>query len=475
MSNSISDLEEDAGQVVHEVDWDGPGDPNKPINWPKWKKRGIITAVCAMRFTTPFASSMMSPALLNIGKDFPGTSDTILSFTVSIYIIGFGLGPLILAPLSEVYGRNIIYHVSNILFTVFTACCGLSPNIGALLAFRVAAGFFGGAPLTNGGGTIADLVVPQKRGLIMSIFSASMLMGPVLGPVVGGFLAEAKGWRWIFWILTIMSGVTNICCFAFLRETYSPVLLEWKARKLSRETGDLYQAKGKSPKSLRHLLLTSITRPIRMLFNPIILGTSLYMAVVYGIIYVLFTTFSIVFQDTYGFKEGIAGLSYLGLGVGSALGMALFGRYSDQISAKLTEKHQVMKPEYRLPALLPSAIAMPIGLIIYGWTAQYHVHWIVPIIGTGFCGFSLMGCFAAIQTYLVDGFTVYASSALAANSLVRSLAGGLVPLGGLGLYDRIGLGWGNTLLAFLAIIFGFSPLFFYKYGEKLRKSRVGMD
>ncbi|KAJ5179087.1 MFS general substrate transporter [Penicillium capsulatum] len=460
----------------YEVDWEGPDDPDKPINWPEWKKRGIITAICGMRFTTPFASSMMSPALLSIGQDFPGTSDALLSFTVSIYIIGFGLGPLVLAPLSEVYGRNVVYHVSNVLFTVFIACCGLSPSIGALLAFRLAAGFFGGAPLTNGGGTIGDLVHVHKRGLIMSIFSACMLVGPVLGPVIGGFLAEAKGWRWIFWILTIMSGIANILCFVFLRETYSPVLLERKARHLRRQTGDpLYEPKGKSTKPLGQLLLVAITRPVRMLANPIILGTSIYAAVIYGIFYLLLTILSIVFHGQYGFEEGIAGLAYLGIGIGSGLGMVVFGLYSDRIYTKLSEKHKGAKPEYRLPPLLPSALAMPIGLIIYGWTAQYRLHWILPIIGTGFCGFSLMGCLAAVQTYLLDGFTMYSSSALAASSLVRSLAGGLVSLSGPGLYDRMGLGWGNTLLAFLSILFGMSPFLFYKYGERLRECRIGVD
>ncbi|PLB48473.1 MFS general substrate transporter [Aspergillus steynii IBT 23096] len=473
----LPDTESDKGPEVvnYEVDWKGPDDPNKPMNWPKSRKQGIIIAVCAMRFTTPLASSMMSPALLVIGKDFPDASETLLSFSVSIYIIGFGLGPLLLAPLSEVYGRNVIYHVGNIMFTVFTVCCGLSPNIGALLAFRLMAGFFGGAPLTNGGGTIADLVPAEKRGLIMSIFSASMLMGPVLGPVIGGFLAEV-GWRWIFWVLTVLSGLTTIVGFIFLRETFAPVLLEKIARQLREKTGDSrYYAKGKSDKKLSHLLLGAVTRPTRMLVNPIIIGTSVYMAVMYGIIYLLFTTFSVVFQRNYGFKEGIAGLAYLGIGVGSALGMFLFGRYSDRIYSRLTSKHQQAKPEFRLPPLIPSAVSMPVGLIIYGWTAQYKLHWILPIIGTGFSGLSVMGCLASIQAYLVDEFTVFAASALAANGLIRSIAGGLVPLGGLGLYERIGLGWGNTLLAFLSILFSLPAVAFYKYGERMRQCRVGLD
>lgn len=106
--------------------------------------------------------------------------------------------------MSEVYGRNLIYHVGNILFTLFTALCGLSPNSTALLIFRLIAGVFGGAPLTNGGGSIADLVPVTERGFIMSIFSLSMLIAPVIGPIVGGFLSQAANWRWIFWLLTML-------------------------------------------------------------------------------------------------------------------------------------------------------------------------------------------------------------------------------------------------------------------------------
>lgn len=135
--------------------------------------------------------------------------------------------------------------------------------------------------------------------------------------------------------------------FIFLRETFSPVLLERIARQLRKETGDArYHAKGNSDKKLGRLLLGAVTRPTRMLVNPIIIGTSVYMAVMYGIIYLLFTTFSVVFQRNYGFREGIAGLAYLGIGIGSALGMFLFGRYSDRIYSSLTAKHEKAKPEY---------------------------------------------------------------------------------------------------------------------------------
>ena len=200
----------------------------------------------------------------------------------------------------------------------------------------------------------------------MTIFTLSMLVGPVLGPTMGGFLAQAKGWRWIFWFLTILvrhnslltlilvaqtnihkSGANAILGFVFLRETYSPVLLERKAARLRKETGNpLLRAKGKSTLPLRRLLIRAIQRPTRMLVrSPVILGVSLYMAMVYGVIYLLFVTFSTVFQEQYGFSVGVAGLSYLGIGIGMVFALFTMGKYNDSLVMRLSEKHGKPKPE----------------------------------------------------------------------------------------------------------------------------------
>ncbi|PLN79778.1 MFS general substrate transporter [Aspergillus taichungensis] len=449
------------------VDWDGPDDPEKPLNWPKSKKTMIISAVCLMRFTTPLASSMMAPALLQIEDEFSSASSMVITFSVSIYIIGFGIGPLFLAPLSEVYGRNLIYHVGNILFTLFTALCGLSPNATALLIFRLIAGVFGGAPLTNGGGSIADLVPATERGFIMSIFSLSMLIAPVVGPIAGGFLSQAANWRWIFWLLTILSGITTIVSFICLRETFGPVLLERKAAKIRKETGNPnVEVVGRGGLSLGALLRQTLMRPITFLYKSAVsVVMAIYMGLVYGIIYLLFTSFTQVFQERYGFSQGFAGLCYIGLGLGCASQLFL-GSYSDKIYTALTNRNGVERAEYRLLLLIPAALSLPIGLVIYGWTAEYTVHWIVPIIGTVFIGVGFSGSMTSVQTYLVDAFTAYSASALAANNVVRSIAGGVVPLAGPSMYGKLGLGWGNTLLGLLSLVFGLTPMYFYWFGEK---------
>lgn len=189
------------------IDWDSPEDTARAVNWSSKKKWSNIAVVSTVTFLTPLASSMVAPAIPLIMKDFKSSNETIAAFIVSIYILGYALGPLILAPMSELYGRLPVYHICNSLFVVWTIACALAPNMGALLAFRLFAGIAGSCPITIGAGSIADVFIPQERGGAMAIFAMGPLLGPVIGPVAGGYLSEAAGWRWIFWLITIA-----VCC-----------------------------------------------------------------------------------------------------------------------------------------------------------------------------------------------------------------------------------------------------------------------
>ena len=197
---------------------------------------------------------------------------------------------------------------------------------------------------------------------------------------------------------------------------------------------------------------------------------SLYLAIVYGIMYLLFTTFTFVFEENYGFSQDIVGLVYIGLGIGMLVGLAIVGVFSDKLIKHLANKHSngVLKPEYRLPMLMYSGPFIPIGLFIYGWTAQYNVQWAVPLLGTMFVGVGMLGAFMCLNTYLIDAFTRYAASAMAANTILRSILGAVFPLFGLQMYNALGLGWGNSLLAFLALALVPIPFLFYWYGERIR-------
>lgn len=185
------------------------------------------------------------------------------------------------------------------------------------------------------------------------------------------------------------------------------------------------------------------------------------------------------FEKTYGFSSGSVGLSFMGLRVGPLLGLVYFALSSDrQLKRRAAQAETItaasggnsggVKPEYRLPPLIPGAILIPVGLFIYGWTAKYHVHFIVPILSTSLIGVGNLTVFMCITTYLVDSFSIFAASALAANTVIRSILGAVLPLAGQKMYLALGLGWGTSLLAFIAIGLIPVPFALIKWGEQLR-------
>lgn len=204
-----------------------------------------------------------------------------------------------------------------------------------------------------------------------------------------------------------------------------------------------------------------------MLFlSPIILGLSLLATVTYGVLYLLFTTLGDVFRSRYGIVTNV-GLMYFGIGFGQIAGITAFGSVSDAVVKRMAKGGE-MKPEYRLPPMVPGAAMIPVGLLLYGWTAQYYVHWFVPLLGNFFIGVGVITVFVPINTYLVDAFPAHAASATAANTVFRSIGGALLPLAGPRMYDKLGQGWGNTLLAGISLVMIGMVLLTIKYGEALR-------
>jgi MFS family permease len=304
------------------------------------------------------------------------------------------------------------------------------------------------------------------------LITSRPLLGPVIGPIGGGFLAEAKGWRWVFWLIALAIASLTLVSMFTIRESYAPTLLSAKTARLRRLTGNQdLESKYHVALSRTAILTRALIRPTKMLiFSPIVLALSCYMALVYCYLYLLFTTLTSVFERTYHFRTSLVGLTYLGLGMGMIAGMTAFGFLTDKLLARTSARspNRTPKPEDRLPPMLPAALCVPIGLLIYGWSAHYGIQWMVPIIGTTLVGLGLIGTFMPILMYLVDAFTIYAASATAANTVLRSLGGALLPLAGGPMYARLGLGWGNTLLALVAAVGCLLPWVFLKYGERIR-------
>lgn len=309
--------------------------------------------------------------------------------------------------------------------------------------------------------------------MAMSFWTGPILLGPTLGPIVGGYIsASSLGWRWNFYLLAIMTVVMLALTVALLPETYPPILLERKAKKLRKETGNQElrapsELGGKSP---GQVLLLNIVRPTKMLTrSPIVLLISLFIAVIYGILYIMFSTMTIVFEEQYNIRNGNVGLVFLGLGLGQIVGLVFFASTSDKkLKKRAAANGGIMKPEFRLPFLLHTSWAAPAGLLLYGWSAEYKVHWIVPIIGTMFISIGMICAFMPASTYLVDCYTRYAASAMAASTVLRSVGGALLPLAGRKMYSSLGLGWGNTLLAGIAAAFIPMIWLLTKHAETIR-------
>lgn len=271
-------------------------------------------------------------------------------------------------------------------------------------------------------------------------------------------------------LMNLQTGIFAIISSLFLSETYAPTILEHKAKLLRIKTGNPnFRSKYDNGQTPKQLFTTAIVRPTKMLFrSPIVLLLAIYMSMVYSYLYFLFTTLTPVFETQYNFNTGEAGIAYLGLGVGFIIGQIGVGMTSDRYLKLKRVTDGEMKPEHRLPPLVIGAFLVPIGLIWYGWSIQHHLHWIVPIIGTGFIGVGTLFAFLPIQMYLVDAFEIYAASAIATNTVMRSLVGATLPLAGKPLYSALGYGWGNSLLALIALLLSPMPILLMKYGERIR-------
>lgn len=380
--------------------------------------------------------------------------------------------------MSELYGRQILFFTTYGALTAFNAGAAGAQNIQTLLILRFFAGAFGSSPLTNAGGVIADMFPASQRGLAMSVFAAAPFMGPTLGPIVGGFLGETEGWRWVEGLMAIFTGALWIIGSLTIPETYAPVLLKSRAAAMSKKTGKVYKSKiecdrgGKQ--SLSQSFKIALSRPwVLLLKEPIVLLLSIYMAIIYGTLYMMFAAFPIVYQQNRHWSEGIGGLAFLGVAVGM-IGAVIYtifdnDRYRDCETSAIAKGEGGAPPEARLPPAMIGSVCIPVGLFIFAWTNYPSIHWIVSIIFTAPFGFGMVLVFLSIMNYLIDSYTIYAASVLAANSVLRSMFGAIFPLFTTYMYDNLGIHWASTIPAFLALACVPFPYLFYKYGPVIRK------
>ncbi|KAI1390702.1 MFS general substrate transporter [Hypoxylon trugodes] len=413
------------------VGWEDQDDPEMPLNFSKKRKWIWVGLLLVVTLLTPFAPSILSPAITQLDSEFGNDNSIVGSMTVSIYLLGYVLGPIFIAPLSEIYGRKPVLGVANVIFCLWQIGCALAPNIETLIVSRFFSGVGGAGCLTLGGSIIGDLFRPDQRGFAMGMWNIGPLIGPTVGPLIGGFLAESIGWRYEFWIVLVAATIVTVLIQVLNEETSHKVIIQRKTARLRRLLGrsDLKSRYDDSDdRNKTRILLASLTRPLKMLILcPIVFFLSLYIAFVFGVVYLLYTTIPTVFEETYKFETRLTGLVYLSLGLGNVLGWLANGG--------------VFEPEMRLLTSVPFGICLPITLFWYGWSTFYATHWVSPILSLIPYGFGIVGLFLPITTYLVDSYPMYAASAVAANIVLRR---------------------------FICIVMIPFPVVMYKFGARLR-------
>ncbi|KAF9562141.1 MFS general substrate transporter [Agrocybe pediades] len=451
-------------QDPYVVDWD-LDDPEDPYNWPTVQRWNITAQLALTTFTVSFSSSSYSGGLAFTMRDL-GISSNVAILGISLYVLGFALGPLLFASM----GERVVFLVTLSLYTLFQVEGALGRNLGTLLSCRLLTGIFGSSPLTNAGGTVSDIWNFRERGLASAIYASVPFLGPVIGPIVGGFVVQNPNldWHFNFWLMFIFSAISLIYGYFFTPETYAPVLLRRRATKLSGASNgrihyisihDLHQ-----PKSFGQVIRTNLSRPfVFLVTEPIVLLLAVYIAVMYGTLYALFSGFPIVFQQHRHFSPGEGGLAFIGIGIGITAGTAsqtIQNRIYWNSMAKSEDGRA--PPEARLHMAILGGILAPIGLWWFAWTSAPSIHWIVPILAGIPFGTGISQILQSLTTYLMDAYNVYFASAIAATVVLRSICGAAFPLFSPSMFGALGDEWAMSVFACLATVCMPIPVLFWR-------------
>ncbi|KAK1058821.1 hypothetical protein LTR74_013136 [Friedmanniomyces endolithicus] len=446
------------------ADWNGPDDPDNPLNWTMRKRALHIAPIAFLSFATTTGSSMITPATPEIARYFD------VSRTASIL------------SLSLFFGRGVVYKASGPVYMLFILGSGFSKSFGGLLVCRLLAGMSGGPVLAVGSGTIADMFPPRHRAIASGTYVMAPFLGPALGPVIGGFAAQFKSWRWTQWC-TIFIALAAYLTILPMSETYKKVILQRRAKKLNIPPPPTPPMSALT--QLKILVTITIARPLVMLATePIVMFFSLYNAFTFSVLFAFFAAYPYTFETVYGFNTWQYGLTFLGIGLGVILAVLtniVIDRliYTKKTTQALKEGRHMAAPEHRLYCAMVGSVGIPIGLFWFAWSARADVHWISPVLAGIPFAWGNLCVFMSAAMYLIDVYgSLNGASAMAANGLARYGLGAdkqPFPLFTFQMYQRLGIGWATSLLGFISVAMVGIPFVFFAFGPRIRaKSQYSM-
>ncbi|OAL04999.1 MFS general substrate transporter [Phaeosphaeriaceae sp. SRC1lsM3a] len=469
---SVESGQDGRGQERHLIRFED-GDPENPNNCTSLKKSYALFVAIMSVMNSTMSSSLASGVTEPLSIYFNVTSPYLLILPTSMFLVGYVFGPMAWGPLREQYGRKGIMICAFAILTIFSIASAVAPNFGALVVFRLLVGIGGSCAISVVGGICADIWHdPISRGRSMALFMAATTFGPILGPLVSGFISVVS-WQWAFWVGAIFAGATWPL-FYFFPETYGPTILKRRAKRLRKETGDdsIVAPLELEKTDLNHIVTVVLSRPLRMIcFEPLVLFTCLYLSYAYAIFYIYLQSYPIIFTGIYDFNRGETGLAFLPIGVGAIISAIMYLTWdSILLRAQRAERPWSQNEEMRrLPLACVAGPFFVISSFWLGWTAKESVHWIVPTLAGIMFGMGYLCLFMALLNYLVDAYEIFAASAMAAASLSRSSFGAILPFAAKPMYEAMGVAWATSLLGFFSLALCVVPFVFVKWGGKMRE------
>ncbi|AJR79214.1 Tpo2p [Saccharomyces cerevisiae YJM271] len=444
------------------------GDPENPHNWPSWVRWSYTVLLSILVICVAYGSACISGGLGTVEKKYHvGMEAAILS--CSLMVIGFSLGPLIWSPVSDLYGRRVAYFVSMGLYVIFNIPCALAPNLGCLLACRFLCGVWSSSGLCLVGGSIADMFPSETRGKAIAFFAFAPYVGPVVGPLVNGFISVSTGrMDLIFWVNMAFAGVMWIISSA-IPETYAPVILKRKAARLRKETGNpkIMTEQEAQGVSMSEMMRACLLRPLYFaVTEPVLVATCFYVCLIYSLLYAFFFAFPVIFGELYGYKDNLVGLMFIPIVIGALWALATTFYCENKYLQIVKERKPT--PEDRLLGAKIGAPFAAIALWILGATAYKHIIWVGPASAGLAFGFGMVLIYYSLNNYIIDCYVQYASSALATKVFLRSAGGAAFPLFTIQMYHKLNLHWGSWLLAFISTAMIALPFAFSYWGKGLR-------
>lgn len=453
-------------------------DPEDPYNWSKARKWLITCILCGFTMFIGLATTAYSSGIGKMVKDL-NTSVEVGQFGLFGFNEACAVAPLFLAPFCELVGRRIIYVGGYLCFSLIFIGLALGRNIGTIMALRAILGLFGCVGTILVGGTFDDMFKPQDRSYPMALFTFAAIFSTVGAPIYAGFIDMKIGWRWIEGIQGLSNIPLLIIAVFGLKETRGSAMLQKRAKKLRKETGDdrwVAREELETPGLKQMLYNSSVKAGYMLVTEPVVFFFGLWIAFAWFITFLFLSVIPITFGTKKGWNEGMQGLPYIALAVGVALGYAAqFGQIYYYNYRRQQANGKDIPPEVRLYGALFGSPFLPIGLFIYSFTQYEYLVWVGPCIGLGCISFGIWFVFEATYSFTSDCYGTNASSAIAGQGFMRNTLGAVSPLFAHQFFTNVGSQFAGLILACIAAILTLTPFILFKFGPQIRaKSKAAI-